>query len=155
MAKMAKITPWLWFDDEAEAAAKYYTGIFKKSKILHTTYYSSVGPRPEGMVMTVTFELEGQQLVALNGGPEFTFTEAISFQVLCDSQKEVDEMWSKLSAGVPPTGHEENRVFRGAQGASKHSVGHHRRAMSPQATRSPAFPVLLVADVASGEFGVY
>ncbi|HSB85398.1 MAG TPA: VOC family protein [Ilumatobacteraceae bacterium] len=99
MPKLAKITPWLWFDDEAEAAAKYYTGIFKKSKVLGTTYYSSAGPRPEGMVMTVSFELEGQQFVALNGGPEFTFDEAISFQVLCDSQKEVDDLWSKLSQG--------------------------------------------------------
>jgi len=99
MAKLQKkITPWLWFDDEAERAANYYTGIFKNSKIHDTTYYGSAGPRPEGMVMTVRFELEGQEFVALNGGPEFTFDEAISFQVSCDSQKEVDELWSKLTA---------------------------------------------------------
>jgi predicted 3-demethylubiquinone-9 3-methyltransferase (glyoxalase superfamily) len=99
MAKLGKITPWLWFDDEAEQAAKYYTGIFKNSKILETTYYSKAGPRPEGMVMTVAFELEGQPFVGLNGGPEFTFDEAVSFQVLCDSQKELDTLWSKLSEG--------------------------------------------------------
>jgi len=97
MAKLQKITPWLWFDDEAERAANYYTSIFKKSKILDTTYYGRGGPRPEGMVMTVLFELEGQQFVALNGGPEFSFDEAVSFQVLCDTQKEVDELWRKLS----------------------------------------------------------
>ena len=99
MAKLGKITPWLWFDDEAEQAAKYYTGIFKNSKILETTYYSEAGPRPEGMVMTVSFELEGQPLVALNGGPEFTFDEAVSFQVSCDTEKELDTLWSKLSEG--------------------------------------------------------
>ena len=99
MAKLAKITPWLWFDDEAEHAAKYYTSIFKNSKILETTYYSAAGPRPKGMVMTVSFELEGQPFVALNGGPDFTFSEAVSFQVLCDTQKELDMFWSKLSEG--------------------------------------------------------
>jgi predicted 3-demethylubiquinone-9 3-methyltransferase (glyoxalase superfamily) len=99
MARLSKITPWLWFDNEAEAAAVYYTEIFKKSKILETTYYTAAGPRPEGMVMTVLFELDGQQFVALNGGPEFSFSEAISFQVLCDSQKEVDELWEALTRG--------------------------------------------------------
>jgi predicted 3-demethylubiquinone-9 3-methyltransferase (glyoxalase superfamily) len=98
MAKLQKITPWLWFDDEAERAANYYTGIFKKSKILDTTFYGPAGPRPEGMVMTVLFELEGQQFVALNGGPDFSFDEAVSFQVLCDTQKEVDELWRQLAA---------------------------------------------------------
>lgn len=97
MAKLSKITPWLWFDTEAEAAATYYTSIFKKSKILGTTYYTAAGPRPEGMVMTVTFELEGQQFSALNGGPDFTFNEAVSFAVLCDSQKEVDYLWTELT----------------------------------------------------------
>ena len=97
MAKLAKITPWLWFDDEAEQAAKYYTSIFKNSKILETTYYTAAGPRPKGMVMTVSFELEGQPFFALNGGPDFTFNEAVSFQVSCDSQKELDMFWNKLS----------------------------------------------------------
>ena len=99
MAKLGKITPWLWFDDEAEQAAKYYTGIFKNSKITETTYYNKAGPRPEGMVMTVAFELEGQPLVALNGGTDFTFNEAVSFQVSCDTQKELDTLWNKLSEG--------------------------------------------------------
>ncbi len=96
---MQKITPWLWFDTEAEEAATFYTSVFKNSRVLEVTRYGKAGPRPEGMVMTVSFELHGQELVALNGGPEFTFNEAISFQVTCDSQDEVDELWAKLSEG--------------------------------------------------------
>ena len=99
MAKLSKITPCLWFDTEGEAAATFYTSIFEKSRILHVSRYGSAGPRPEGMVMTVNFELDGQEFVALNGGPEFTFDEAISFQVNCESQEEVDRFWSELSAG--------------------------------------------------------
>jgi predicted 3-demethylubiquinone-9 3-methyltransferase (glyoxalase superfamily) len=94
-----KITPFLWFDANAEEAAKYYTSIFKDSKILRVTRYGEAGPGPKGTVMTVEFQLAGQELVALNGGPQFKFTEAISLVVNCDTQKEVDEMWSKLSAG--------------------------------------------------------
>jgi predicted 3-demethylubiquinone-9 3-methyltransferase (glyoxalase superfamily) len=99
MPKLTKITPCLWFDTESEAAATFYTSIFDNSRIVHVTRYGSSGPRPEGMVMTVTFELDGQEFVALNGGPEFTFDEAISFQVNCESQAEVDEFWAKLSVG--------------------------------------------------------
>ena len=99
MATLNKITPCLWFDTEGEDAAKFYVGIFKNSRIVEVSRYGSAGPRPEGMVMVVSFELEGQPFVALNGGPEFTFDEAISFQVACDSQAEVDEFWTKLSAG--------------------------------------------------------
>ncbi len=99
MAALTKITPCLWFDTEGEAAAALYTSIFKNSRILHVTHYTAAGPRPEGMVMMVTFELDGQEFVALNGGPEFTFDEAISFQVNCDSQQEIDEFWAKLSDG--------------------------------------------------------
>ncbi len=99
MATLSKITPCLWFDTEGEEAANFYAGIFENSRILEVTHYGSAGPRPEGMVMTVTFELEGQQFLALNGGPEFTFTEAISFQVSCGSQDEVDQLWAKLSEG--------------------------------------------------------
>ena len=99
MAKLAKITPWLWFDDEAEQAAKYYTGIFKNSKILETTYYSAAGPRPKGMVMTVSFELEGLPFFALNGGPDFNFTEAVSFSIDCEDQAEVDRYWDALIEG--------------------------------------------------------
>ncbi|MDQ1368804.1 MAG: hypothetical protein QOF20_1157, partial [Acidimicrobiaceae bacterium] len=80
-------------------AATFYTSIFDNSRIVDVTRYGSSGPRPEGMVMTVTFELDGQEFVALNGGPEFTFDEAISFQVNCESQAEVDEFWAKLSEG--------------------------------------------------------
>ena len=99
MATLRTITPCLWFDTEGEEAATFYTSIFENSRILRVTRYGSAGPRPEGMVMTVSFELEGQEFIALNGGPEFTFNEAISFQVNCESQEEVDEFWAKLSDG--------------------------------------------------------
>jgi predicted 3-demethylubiquinone-9 3-methyltransferase (glyoxalase superfamily) len=99
MATLSKITPCLWFDTDGEAAATFYTSIFKNSRVLQVTRYGSSGPRPEEMVMTVNFELDGQEFVALNGGPEFTFDEAISFQVNCESQQEVDEFWSKLGDG--------------------------------------------------------
>jgi len=98
-----KITPFLWFDDKAEEAAKFYTSIFKNSKIGNITRYDeeATGPtgRPAGSVMTVDFQLGGQEFVALNGGPMFKFTEAISFVVNCENQEEVDYFWSKLSAG--------------------------------------------------------
>lgn len=94
-----KITPCLWFDTDGEEAATFYTGIFENSRILEVSRYGSAGPRPEGMVMAVSFELDGQRFVALNGGPEFTFDEAISFQVSCASQDEVDHFWTKLSEG--------------------------------------------------------
>ena len=96
---MRGITPCLWFDTEGEDAAKFYTSIFPSSRITDVARYGSAGPRPEGTVMTVSFEVDGQKFVALNGGPEFTFSEAVSFQVLCDSQEEVDAFWSKLSDG--------------------------------------------------------
>ena len=99
MATLTKITPCLWFDTDGEEAANHYTSIFKNSRILHVTHYGSAGPRPAGTVMTVSFELDGQTFVALNGGPEFTFDEAISFQVNCESQEEIDEFWTKLSEG--------------------------------------------------------
>ncbi len=100
---MQKITPCLWFDDKAEEAAKFYVSIFKNSKIGNTTRYGEAGAkvsgRPKGSVMTVTFEIEGQEFVALNGGPHFTFSEAVSFMVKCETQKEIDEMWEQLSQG--------------------------------------------------------
>jgi predicted 3-demethylubiquinone-9 3-methyltransferase (glyoxalase superfamily) len=96
---MQKLTPCLWFDTEGEEAANFYTSVFPNSRIVDVTRYGSAGPRPEGTVMTVSFELEGQQFVALNGGPDFTFNEAISFQVSCQDQEEVDRFWSKLSEG--------------------------------------------------------
>ena len=96
---MSAITPFLWFDTEGEEAAKFYTSVFPNSRIGGVTRYGSAGPRPEGTVMTVDFELDGQRFVALNGGPEFSFSEAISFQVNCESQDEVDAYWSKLSEG--------------------------------------------------------
>ena len=94
---MQKITPCLWFDTDAEDAARFYTSIFPNSRIVDVAYYGSAGPRAEGMVMTVNFELDGQAFVALNGGPDFTFDEAISFEVSCETQDEVDDYWSKLS----------------------------------------------------------
>src|SRR6266508_3846159 len=96
---MQKITPFLWFDNNAEEAAKFYTSIFKKSKIARISRYGDAGPGPKNTVMVVDFELEGQQFVALNGGPQFKFTEAISFVVNCETQKEVDYFWGKLLAG--------------------------------------------------------
>jgi predicted 3-demethylubiquinone-9 3-methyltransferase (glyoxalase superfamily) len=96
---MNEITPFLWFDTEGEDAAKLYTSVFPKSKILDVSRYGSAGPRPEGTVMTVAFELNGQKFVALNGGPQYTFSEAISFQVSCRDQDEVDHFWNALSDG--------------------------------------------------------
>jgi len=96
---MNKITPCLWFDTDGEEAARFYTSVFPNSRIVDIARYGSAGPRPEGTVMTVSFELDGQKFLALNGGPQFTFSEAISFQVDCVSQEEVDAYWSKLSAG--------------------------------------------------------
>ncbi len=103
---MQKITPFLWFDSQAEEAASFYTAIFKNSRITGITRYSEEGAqasgRPKGTVMTVTFQLEGQEFVALNGGPHFRFSEAVSFFVNCESQAEVDYYWEKLSAGGDP-----------------------------------------------------
>jgi predicted 3-demethylubiquinone-9 3-methyltransferase (glyoxalase superfamily) len=96
---MPKITPFLWFDHEAEQAAAFYSSIFPNSKIIKVIRYGEAGPGPVGSAMTVEFELEGQPFVALNGGPHFKFTEAISFVVNCQTQEEVDEYWEKLSAG--------------------------------------------------------
>ncbi|MFZ3213071.1 MAG: VOC family protein [Terriglobales bacterium] len=96
---MGKITPFLWFDDKAEEAANFYTSIFKNSRIVGISRYGEAGPGPKGAVMSVTFELEGQKFMALNGGPTFTFTPAISFFVSCENQQEVDELREKLSAG--------------------------------------------------------
>jgi predicted 3-demethylubiquinone-9 3-methyltransferase (glyoxalase superfamily) len=103
MAIAQPITPCLWFDNQAEDAARFYTGIFKNSKIEKITRYPEAGQdvhgRPPGSVMTVAFELEGQPFVALNGGPVFKFNEAISFQINCETQEEVDHCWNKLSEG--------------------------------------------------------
>ena len=96
---MPSVTPFLWFDTEAEQAAELYTSVFPNSRIVDVTHYGSAGPRPEGMVMTVGFELDGQRLIALNGGPDFSFTEAISFVVSCETQEEVDRYWEMLSEG--------------------------------------------------------
>jgi predicted 3-demethylubiquinone-9 3-methyltransferase (glyoxalase superfamily) len=97
---MQKIVPFLWFEDsKAEEAVKFYTSIFKDSKILDTMRYGKSGPGPEGSVMSVTFELEGQEFYALNGNPQFKFTEALSLFVNCDTQEEVDELWEKLKDG--------------------------------------------------------
>jgi predicted 3-demethylubiquinone-9 3-methyltransferase (glyoxalase superfamily) len=96
---MQKITPFLWFDNQAEEAMNFYVSIFKNSKVLSVARYGEGGPGPKGMVMTAKFQLDGQEFIALNGGPHFKFTEAISFSVDCKTQEEVDEFWEKLSAG--------------------------------------------------------
>ena len=103
---MKKITPFLWFDNQAEEAANFYVSIFKDSKILSISHYSKEGAkvsgRPEGSVLVVSFQIEGQEFSALNGGPEFTFSPAISFAVNCETQEEVDELWEKLTEGGKP-----------------------------------------------------
>lgn len=96
---MPRTTPCLWFDTQGEEAADFYTSVFPNSRILDVTRYGPAGPRPEGTVMTVAFELDGQEYLALNGGPEFTFSEAVSFQVACASQEEVDTYWERLGQG--------------------------------------------------------
>ncbi len=96
---MQTITPFLWFDTQAEQAAKFYVSVFKNSRIVTTARYGEAGPGPKGSVMTVLFELDGQQFIALNGGPQFKFTEAVSFSVSCETQEEVDRFWEQLSAG--------------------------------------------------------
>ena len=94
---MDRITPCLWFDTEAEEAAAFYTSVFPNSRIVRVSHYGSAGPRPEGMVMEVEFELDGRSYLALNGGPQFRFTEAISLQAECPDQDEVDRLWTTLS----------------------------------------------------------
>jgi predicted 3-demethylubiquinone-9 3-methyltransferase (glyoxalase superfamily) len=94
---MPELTPCLWFDTQGEEAANFYVSVFPNSRILHVSRYGEAGPREAGTVMTVSFELDGKKFLALNGGPEFAFSEAISFQVDCSSQDEVDHYWSALS----------------------------------------------------------
>lgn len=94
-----KITPNLWFDTEAEEAASFYISVFKNSRIVAVTHYTDAGPRAAGMVLTVEFELDGQPFVAINGGPEFTFDEAVSFQIDCADQDEIDYFWERLAEG--------------------------------------------------------
>jgi len=96
---MQKITPFLWFDDQAEEAVRFYTSLFKNSMILSTTHYGEGAPRPAGSVMTIAFQLDGQEFVALNGGPQFKFTEAVSLFVNCETQEEVDELWTRFTDG--------------------------------------------------------
>ena len=96
---MQKIIPFLWFDGKAEEAANFYVSIFKNSKIGKVRRYGEAGPGPKGSAMSVEFELDGEQFIALNGGPQFTFSPAISFFVNCETQEEVDELWEQLSAG--------------------------------------------------------
>ncbi len=99
---MQKITPFLWFDGKAEEAATFYVGIFEDAKIVDVRHYGDAGPGPSGSVMSVTFQLFGQQFIALNGGPQFQFTPAVSFFVTCETQDEVDALWDKLGEGGAP-----------------------------------------------------
>ena len=94
-----KITPNLWFDTQAEEAASFYISVFSNSRIVNVARYTEAGPRPAGMVMTVEFELDGQRFIGINGGPEFTFDEAVSFQINCSTQDEVDYYWERLTEG--------------------------------------------------------
>ena len=96
---MQRITPFLWFDDKAEEAVTFYTSIFKNSRVVSVSRHGDAGPGHKGTVMSATFELDGQQFMALNGGPHYTFSPAISLFVNCETQQEVDELWEKLSAG--------------------------------------------------------
>jgi predicted 3-demethylubiquinone-9 3-methyltransferase (glyoxalase superfamily) len=96
---MQKITPFLWFNGKAEEAINFYVSVFRNSRVLGVTRYGDAGPGPKGTVMTANFQLNGQEFVALNGGPQFTFSPAISFVAHCETQQEVDEMWGKLSEG--------------------------------------------------------
>ena len=96
---MQKISTCLWFDSQAEQAAKFYCGIFRNSKIRQVTHYGEAGPGPKGSVMTVAFELDGREFLALNGGPVFQFNHAVSLIVNCETQQELDDMWNRLSAG--------------------------------------------------------
>ena len=97
-----QITPFLWFDDNADKAVNFYLSIFKDSRLLDTKRYGETGPGPKGTIMTATFELNGQQFIALNGGPRFKFTEAVSFVVKCETQEEIDYYWDKLLDGGEP-----------------------------------------------------
>jgi predicted 3-demethylubiquinone-9 3-methyltransferase (glyoxalase superfamily) len=98
---MQKVTPFLWFDGQAEEAANFYASVFPRSRIVSISRYGEAGPGPKGSVMTVQFELDGQEFIALNGGPHYKFTEAVSFSVDCRTQREVDRYWKKLSEGGP------------------------------------------------------
>ena len=99
MLKSSKIKPFLWFEDQAEEAATFYTSVFRNSKMGRISRFPAGSPRPAGMAMTAEFELEGQPFVALNGGPEYAFTPAVSFSVACEDQKEIDDYWEKLTSG--------------------------------------------------------
>ena len=96
---MQKITPFLWFDNQAEEAMNFYVSVFANSRVVHVSRYGDAGPGPKGSVMSVTFELEGQRFMALNGGPQFSFTPAISLFVSCETQEEVDRLWAALVDG--------------------------------------------------------
>ena len=96
---MQKITPFLWFNDKAEEAMHFYVSIFKNSKVVSISRYGDAGPGPKGTVMVAAFQLDGQEFLALNGGPQFTFSPAVSFFISCETQQEVDELWEKLSEG--------------------------------------------------------
>jgi predicted 3-demethylubiquinone-9 3-methyltransferase (glyoxalase superfamily) len=99
MASLQKITPHLWFDANAEEAVNFYISIFENSRILHLSRYGDAGPGPKGSVMAIGFELAGQKFAAVNGGPHFKFSEAISFLIWCDGQEEIDRLWAELAAG--------------------------------------------------------
>src|SRR5436309_7471160 len=128
---MQKITPFLWFEGRAEEAMNFYVAIFKNSKKGKVVRYGDAGPGPKGTVMTAVFELDGQEFIALNGGPQFKFSQAVSFVVNCKTQKEVDELWGKLSAG------ENSRCAAG----SRTSSACRGRSFRPPCRSSSAIPI--------------
>jgi predicted 3-demethylubiquinone-9 3-methyltransferase (glyoxalase superfamily) len=120
---MQKISPFLWFDDQAEEAMNFYVSVFKNSKVGNVTRYGDAGPGPKGSVMTASFELEGQPFTALNGGPHFKFTEAISFVVSCETQAEVDGLWAPGSArAARPSNAAGSRTSSASRGRSLRSL---------------------------------
>src|SRR5712691_9036515 len=143
---MPKITPNLWFDTQAEEAADFYTSVFQNSRIVNVTRYTQAGPRPAGTVMTVEFELDGQRFVGINGGPEFTFDEAVSFEIDCETQDEIDYYWERLSDGgeegpwqVVPT-RDGGAVRRSRPGAGPARDGGDARDGQARHRRAPELP---------------
>ena len=132
MSSTPRITPCLWFDTQAEDAANFYTGIFRNSRITNIGRYGEAGKehhgRPPGSVMIVVFELDGQAFTALNGGPHFKFNEAVSLQISCKDQKEVDHYWDKLTAGGDPTSPKSQRAFAAMMQMKKPDIAAMQRA---------------------------
>jgi predicted 3-demethylubiquinone-9 3-methyltransferase (glyoxalase superfamily) len=163
---MPRITPFLWFDGKAEEAARFYVSIFKNSKMMSVSRYGDAGPGPKGTVMTVSFQLDGQEFIALNGGPQFTFTEAISLLVNCETQDDVDALWEKLSAGGEqgPVRLAERQIWAvladhshglrqdAARPGPQESAESHERDAADEQDRYPASQAGVQSGIACGDF---